>query len=370
MNPATPDHDSTLPATSPADPSRRTFLKALGAGTLAAAAAPAFLGAQDKTGEKNVIIGDGDHKYECIHGWGALPDTIKWGETHGVAVDEAGLVYIKHRSKTPQPVDAIVVFDPEGKYVRSFGKEYHGGGHGIDIRKEGGEEFLYLCDVKNRNVIKTTLTGQQVWKMSYPQEPKVYQKPEGFSPTNVCFAPDGGFYVADGYGSHYIHQYDKDAKWVRTWGGKGTEPGKMQTPHGIWLDNRPGQEPTLVVADRANARLQYFSLDGKFLKIVNGVSFPAHFDIRGSELLVPDLHARVTILDKDNNVKIHLGYDPEWTKRVLMQVNNTFVMRGEPQTWEAGRFIHPHDACYDKDGNIFVVEWVLTGRVTKLRKVS
>ncbi len=75
----------------------------------------------------------------------------------------------------------------------------------------------------------------------------------------------------------------------------------MRTPHGIWLDNRPGRDVALVVADRANARLQYFTLDGKFIEIVEGVSFPAHFDIRGTELLVPDLHARVTILDKDNS---------------------------------------------------------------------
>ena len=153
--------------------------------------------------------------------------------------------------------------------------------------------------------------------MSFPPEAGVYQKLEQFNPTNVAFAPDGGFYVADGYGSNYIHQYDKDAKWVRTWGGAGTEEGKMHTPHGIWLDNRPGREPALIVADRANARLQYFTLDGKFMSIVNDVSFPAHFDIRGTELLVPDLHARVTIFDKDNNVIAHLGYDQAWTDQVL-----------------------------------------------------
>ena len=56
------------------------------------------------------------------------------------------------------------MFDPEGKYVRSFGKEYHGGGHGIDIRKEGGEEFLYLSDVKNGIVAKTSLKGEPVWR--------------------------------------------------------------------------------------------------------------------------------------------------------------------------------------------------------------
>lgn len=346
--------------------SRREFLRAAGA----AAAVPLFstiLNATNKSGTKPALVGEGDHQYECQHGWGELPAHLVWGETHGVAIDAAGLVYIKHRSNAPEPVDAIGVFDPAGKFVRSFGKEYHGGGHGIDIRREGNEEFLYLCDVKHGIVAKTSLKGEPVWKKGVPAEPGVYKPGDKYSPTNVCFAPDGGFYIADGYGQNFIHQYDKDAKWVRTWGGTGDELGKMKTPHGIWLDNRPGRDVSLVVADRANARLQYFTLDGKPLGLVKDVSFPAHFDIRGSELLVPDLHARVTILDKDNQVVVHLGYDPDWTKQALA---DNFAMRKDPKTWRDGRFVHPHDACYDKDGNIFVVEWVLAGRVTKLRHVS
>lgn len=349
--------------------SRRTFIRTAGAAAaLAGAVGPTILRAEDKAGSKTPVVGSGAHTYECHHNWGRLPANFKWGETHGVAIDEAGLIYIKHRSRAEVPMDSIAVFDPAGQFVRSFGKEYHGGGHGIDIRKEDGREYLYLCDVQNRQVIKTTLTGEQLWKMCYPQEAGVYQKVGQFSPTNVAFAPDGGFYVADGYGSHYIHRYDKNARWVQTWGGAGKEPGKMQTPHGIWLDDRPGRDPALVVADRANARLQYFTLDGKFLSFVNEVSFPAHFDIRGTELLVPDLHARVSIFDQDNKVIAHLGYDPEWTKLVLD--GGKFTMRGQPERWQAGRFIHPHDACYDRDGNIFVVEWVPTGRVSFLRKVS
>lgn len=142
----------------------------------------------------------------------------------------------------------------------------------------------------------------------------------------------------------------------------------MRTPHGLWLDNRPGRDVELAVADRANARLQYFTLDGQFLRIVEGVSFPAHFDIRGDELLVPDLHARVSIFDRDNNLITHLGYDQAWTDRVLG--DGKLKLRGQPDQWESGRFVHPHDACYDSIGNIFVVEWVPTGRVTKLRHLS
>jgi DNA-binding beta-propeller fold protein YncE len=358
------------PNNHPTASSRRAFLKTTAAAALTTAVAPTILAAEDKAGSKLPVLGSGAHQYEAIHNWGEVPAHVKWGETHGVAVDEAGLIYVKHRSLGSEPMDSIVVFDPAGKFVRSFGKEYSGGGHGIDIRKDGGEEFLYLCDVKNRLVAKSTLKGEQLWKMHYPEQAGVYQKLEQFNPTNVAFAPDGGFYVADGYGSSYIHQYDKDAKWVRTWGGAGTEPGKMQTPHGIWLDNRPGREPALIVADRANARLQYFTLDGKFISIVNGVSFPAHFDIRGTDLLVPDLHARVTIMDQNNQVITHLGYDQAWTDQVLGSGDQKFKMRSTPSDWQAGRFIHPHDACYDRDGNIFVVEWVPTGRVSKLRHVG
>lgn len=347
--------------------SRRTFIKTAGAAAVVATVGPTILGAERKSGNSLPIMGSDAHAYEATHHWGELPSHVQWGETHGVAVDESGLVYIKHRSHAAEPVDAVVVFDPDGKYVRSFGKEYHHGGHGIDIRKEQGEEFLYLSDVFNRRVVKTNLLGEHVWELSFPTEPKVYENIEQYRPTNVAFAPDGGFYVADGYGSHYIHQYDKDARWVRTWGGAGTEPGKMQTPHGIWLDDRAGREPALVVADRANARLQYFTLDGQWISIVNDVLFPAHFDIRGTDLLIPDLHARVSIFDGQNQAIVHLGHDEAWKNEVLA---NNFQMRGQPERWQPGRFIHPHDACYDHDGNIYVAEWVLTGRVTRLRHVS
>ena len=344
---------------------RREAIATLAAGVAVASTGP-FIHAADKSGGENPIIGEGEHRYECQHGWGTPPASVKWLNTHGVTVDSDGLIYVKHQSGGPVPMDTIVVFDPDGKAVRSFGKEYHGGGHGIDIRNDGGEEFLYLSDTHNRQVVKTSKTGEVVWKLAYPPEPGVYKDAGGYRPTNVAFAPDGGFYIADGYGSSYIHQYDKDAKWVRTWGGAGKEPGKMQTPHGIWLDNRPGREPSLVVADRANARLQYFTLDGKFIGFVEGLLYPAHFDIRDEILLVPDLHARVSLFGKDNKVIAHLGDDPAWRAEVL----DGFKVRSDPSRWKAGKFVHPHDACFDKDGNIFVVEWVDAGRITKLKKVS
>ena len=84
-------------------------------------------------------------------------------------------------------------------------------------------------------------------------------------------------------------------------------------------------------------------------------------------MLVPDLASRVTLLDKDDKVIVHLGEDPEWRARVGKEGLRN---KANGEGWVAGKFLHPHDACFDAAGNIFVAEWVNTGRITKLRKVG
>jgi hypothetical protein len=169
---------------------------------LAASTAPAFIRATDKSDRKPKIVGSGECQYVVEHDCMQVPDHIKWQDTHGVALDAAGLIYVKHRTKTVEIMDAVVVFDDKGRFVRSFGKEYHGGGHGIDIRKEGNQEYLYLCDNKGY-IAKTTLKGETVWKQTAPkldayagagpfinEKPGIWGKGRKFSPTNIAFAPD------------------------------------------------------------------------------------------------------------------------------------------------------------------------------------
>ena len=363
--------------------SRREFLRVaastvaastVAASTVAASTVAAPLLALDKkTDSKRVVIGDGEHRYECHHGWGTLPDGHEYGgASHGVAIDAAGHVYVTHHGRP----GSIFVFDPDGKFVRSMGERFmegkkkHGVGHGIDIRKDGGEEFLYLSpDNDSFGFAKMSLGGELVWqkdRAAIAKDSGLYGAPKArFRATNLNFAPDGGYFLGDGYGSGYIHRYDKDDKYVSSFGGAGQDDGKFRTPHGQWLDERDGT-PKVVVCDRANKRLQFFDLEGKFLSKLDGFLFPADIDIRGELMLVPDLHCRITILDKKNRPLVQLGDDAEWRAKAL----DGFKMRGQPASWKPGRFIHPHDACFDKDGNIFVAEWVRTGRVTKLRKVS
>jgi putative N-acetylmannosamine-6-phosphate epimerase len=37
---------------------------------------------------------------------------------------------------------------------------------------------------------------------------------------------------------------------------------------------------------------------------------------------------------------------------------------------EEGKFNSPHGSVADSHGNIYVVEWIIGGRITKLQKVS
>lgn len=343
-------------------------------------AAPRVLTAQKS--DKQLVIGEGEHRYEVLHNWAQLPDKYRWQTTHNVAADRDGMLYVIHEGRENQKDHpSIFVFDGEGKFVRAFGNQFQGGGHGLEVRTEGKEHFLYVTGYQQlKNFAKLTLKGEPVWEKRAPMDSQLYPKDEdtkpakrwgrdAFMPTNYAFLPDGGFYLADGYGSYRIHRYDKEGNWKSMFGAPGKKDGEFNTPHGLWIDNRPGREASVVVADRANKRLQWFTLEGKHLKTLDGFILPANIDSHKDVLLVPDLSARITLLGKDDKVIAHLGEDPAWREQVLKEgMKLRSVKNGEG--WVSGKFLHPHDACFDSAGNIFVAEWVHTGRITKLRKVA
>lgn len=351
------------PANSSKRTSRRGFLQSAGAGA-AAAVGPTILGAANKSGSFRPVVGGRFFKFEVIHDWGELPGNIKYGNTHGVKVDSQGFVYVHHTvHENSESLDSVVVFDPDGKFVKSWGAEFAGGAHGLHLTKEGGGEFLYFCDIRRDIVKKTTLDGEEVFTLGYPAESEAYTGPDKvkWKPTNLAVAPNGDIYVGDGYGSSYIVQYNKDGEYIRTFGGPGEEPGKLKVPHGIICDTR-GEQPLILVADRSNRRLQYFTLDGAHLKFEHNVDLPCHFDIyKTGEMVIPDLARRVTVFDKHNNPVAHLGEGlDDWFQR-RQKTREAFI---------PGKFVCPHGACYDHDGNIFVVEWVEVGRVTKMRRLA
>jgi len=352
--------------------SRRGFTSTIAFGA-ATAAAPAL--ATIRQGGKETILGSGAHTFRVKHNFPQLPDRYTWQTTHNVAVDGAGNLYVIHEGhKDKKDHPAIFVFDPKGTFIRAFGSQFQGGGHGIEVRKEGNEEFLYVCAYQQvKAFAKLTLDGETVWYRKAPMESGFYAAGEdvsttptwtreGFLPTNVAFLDDGGFLLADGYGTFKIHRYDKDARWISCFGGAGDGKGTFNTAHGLWIDRRPGREPTIVVTDRAHDTLQVFSLEGVYKETLSGFGLPANIDSWKDVLVVPELKACVTLLGPDNKPVAKLG---EAFAR-LGEVDN---LRAQPDKWVDGEFVHPHDACFTPSGDIFIAEWVATGRVTKLEKV-
>ena len=121
---------------------RRSFIA-----TTAVAAGPYILGAEDRTGSKNPIIGEGEHKYEVIHDWGQVPSHIKYGNTHSIVEDSNGHIYVHHTvHKTSPSSDTVVVYDEKGKFVRSWGPMFKGSAHGMHMNKEGKTEYIYFSD--------------------------------------------------------------------------------------------------------------------------------------------------------------------------------------------------------------------------------
>jgi hypothetical protein len=348
---------------------RRRFLSRMGAGAAASlAAARPWSAAWGRSAEgKTVTLGSGAHRYEWVRGWGTLPVGMKYGSMHGgVVVDAQNHVYFSTDGDA-----SIVVLDAQGRFVRSFGKEWRpdkagDGTHDVQLHRDGGQEFLYLVSLFRHGFAKLTTTGEQVWVNGFPEASGIYKSKEEFKPTGITVLPGGDVYVTDGYGANYIHRYRATGEYVSSWGGKSTdacEPGKFDTPHKIIVDTRGG-EPTVLVADRENHRLQWFSREGKHVRTLDGAEKdflrrPSAFSIRGKAVAIADLKGRVTVLEGDT-LAAQLGDSGNENKQATNEVPADQFVDGE--------FVAPHGVAFDADGNLYVSEWALTGRVVKLAR--
>jgi hypothetical protein len=346
---------------------RRSFVTRCAALAAASTLPSFFVRASDKSGSANPVVGSGEHTYECVHDWLVPPEGLVWGDTHGLCQDAAGNIYVAHTvNKASMRGEAIVVYDAGGKFVRAFGEEFRGGAHGLNLRREASGEVLYHCDINRCKVVKTTLDGEVLWQHGYPREDAAYAAaPINFVPTNVAFAPNGNFYVGDGYGSSHLLRFSAAGAFLGEIGRPGHGDGEFDTPHGQWVDAR-GPEPVLVVADRGNRRLQVFTLAGEHLRTVKDeahLRMPCYFHVRGDLMVCPDLDSQVCLLDRDYGVVAQLGDGQAINGKVGSRRDQS---RGD---FTPGKFITPHAAIFLASGDILVAEWLPIGRLTLLRKV-
>jgi len=320
-----------------------------------------------------IQAGSGDNTYRSVPEWGQFPEGRKTlGPTHGgVVVDKQGLIYVT-LDKPPageKPV-GIVVYSADGKIVRTIANDLWGI-HGLCINEENGEQFLYGAHLAGKEAVKLKLDGTVIWKIGVPNESGKYEPrpgkdgkmaPPAYSPTGICVGPNGHVYVVDGYGQNWCHEFDEHQKYVRSFGGPGTEPGKFKTCHGIALDTR-GPKPLLLICDRANLRLQHFDLDGNFVEIVaEKLRLPCSLSFHGDHIAIAELGGRVAILDGNNKLVATLGDNPNVKQRANYKV--------PPAEWQEGIFNAAHGISYDKDGNLYVEDWNASGRISKMEKIK
>lgn len=315
------------------------------------------LAAQDKP--KPVRMGCGIMTFDTVPGWGLRPDGVSaLGPTHGgVVIDKMGNIFTSANK-------GVVVFTPEGQVVKEYLGPQYSNIHDMEIRQEGDAEFIYGARNNDAEGIKFNAhTGEIVLKLTFPEESGLGLK--RISPTAITVAPNGDIFLSDGYASNHIFKYDKNGKYIKHFGTKGNDLKQFNTAHGMTLDTRY-DPPRLLICDRNHTpkgRLLHYDLEGNFIEeVITGLGMPTSAAVQGDYVSVPDLHGRVVILDKSNTIIAVLGHNPDPAKRMNF---------GVPQNqWIEGVFSGTHGSYWDKDGNLYVQDWNVAGRIMKLVRVK
>ena len=257
-----------------------------------------------------------------------------------------------------------MVFSPDGRVVHSYLGDEFSNIHDMEIREEDGVEFIYGARNNNAEGIKFNVqTGKIVLKLPYPEESGLGKIK--FNPTAITVSENGDIYLSNGYASNHIFKYDKNGKYLMHFGEKGNGLKQFNTAHGMTLDTRY-QPPRLLICDRNHqpkGRLLHYSLEGEFIEeVITGLGMPTSVSIQGEFVSVPDLHGRLVILDKTNTIIAVLGHNPDPNKGKNFNV---------PQSeWIEGIFSGTHGSYWDADGNLYVQDWNVSGRIMKLVRVE
>lgn len=205
-----------------------------------------------------------------IESFGQLPAGRKMGQVYGVDIDRDGKsVWVFERCGAAtcdgSNVAPLLKFDSSGRLVASFGAGMFVYPHGLYI---DADDNIWVTDGQDKNgkgqqVFKFSPTGRVL--MTIGTAGVAGDGPDTFNrPSDVLVAPNGSIFVADGHGGDTnarIVKFDRDGKFIKSWGRKGSGPGEFDTPHGLVLD----PQGRLLVADRGNSRIQVFDQDGKFI---------------------------------------------------------------------------------------------------------
>ena len=242
--------------------------------------------------------------YQTGVDWGQLPPGRKWGSTASVTTGPDGTIWVVDRcgnsgaggttcGGASATVHPVFQFDTSGKLLKTFGAGMFISPHKLAVDKDG---YLWLADNGSHKVFKLSQDGKILLTLGKKGVAGAGLD-EFDAPTDVAIAPNGDIFVGDGHtgggtasGNARIMKFNKDGKFLKTWGTKGMGPGEFDVIHTLDFDSRG----RLFVGDRQNNRIQVFDQDGKFIAQWFQFGRPSgiHIDKRTDTIYVADSESR------------------------------------------------------------------------------
>ena len=294
----------------------------------------------------SITMGSGDFTYQPAEGWGEWPEGWDKGDVAAVGVDRWDNVYAFNRGPHP-----MVVFDRDGKFLRSWGEDIFRNAHGVHM---GPDDTIYLTDDGDHTVRKCTLDGKVLLTIGIPGKASGYMSGEPFNRcTHTALSPQGDIYVSDGYGNARVHKYTPDGRLLHSWGGPGTLPGEFNIAHNITCD----EDGWVYVADRENHRVQVFDGNGKYETQWNNLHRPSGLFMTGGKCplcYVAELGPHLPV-NRD-----HPGIGPRISILDNKGVMIARVQAAPPRGVGPGQFISPHGMTVDSRGDLYVGEVAFT----------
>lgn len=231
------------------------------------------------------------------------PRTSLNGAAAAAAFDSKGHLFILTRGNP-----SLYEFDDNGKFIRSFGDGLFTRSHGLRIDKDGN---IWATDVNAHTVMKLDPQGKVLLTLGTKGQRGDWNETSQllYEPNDVIIANNGDVFVAQGHtpgatGNPRVLKFDKNGKFIKSWGGKGKEPGKFDVAHGLAFDAK-GQ---LWVTDRENQRIQIFDQDGKYIKELKYAGLPCSLDIgRQNIFMVNGFAGQLLKLDLEGKVLAAIG---------------------------------------------------------------